>query len=399
MSVPEILINQLFAGKYLSEGKNIGHEVIYLFNDDDGVRYLFITPNGSVNYHDVQNVIFVRNIKKRKTVEVVAIGTNLSPADNGIVAKARYGGVSLDRIFHGNTYHGGKDSNTTYATYEAGQLLIPGGNNRIFLTIDEDFDSTLWPNSIYLKTDKKVLIPQGMRSYFSPQSDPEAYTQLSYLISSKDLWKKANKENGFVADESLSGHSPTFLEIIGKADDELIFSNLLSYYFNYNHKAFLEFALSEKLLNIPDLSTEFTITRESNYNIDLWIEDSKHIIVIENKINSGINGQREVGSSQLDKYYLKAREYAVSSGKEVYFYAFIPDHNSIDIKHYDPHELYKIIPYSYIYEFFASHAGLYIADRYFPEFLRGLERQSMSLSELNLRTMRSRFMREISQAQ
>ena len=32
----EILINQLFAGEYLNEGENIGHEVINLFRDDDG---------------------------------------------------------------------------------------------------------------------------------------------------------------------------------------------------------------------------------------------------------------------------------------------------------------------------------------------------------------------------
>lgn len=31
----EILINQLFAGAYLQEGTNIGHEVINLFRDDN----------------------------------------------------------------------------------------------------------------------------------------------------------------------------------------------------------------------------------------------------------------------------------------------------------------------------------------------------------------------------
>lgn len=32
----KILINQLFAGNYLDEGKNIDHEVINLFEDDKG---------------------------------------------------------------------------------------------------------------------------------------------------------------------------------------------------------------------------------------------------------------------------------------------------------------------------------------------------------------------------
>ena len=40
----EILINQLFAGAYLQEGTNIGHEVINLFRDDNDENYLYITP-------------------------------------------------------------------------------------------------------------------------------------------------------------------------------------------------------------------------------------------------------------------------------------------------------------------------------------------------------------------
>ncbi len=41
----ELLINQLFAGRYLDEGENIGHEVINLFKDDEGNNNLFITEH------------------------------------------------------------------------------------------------------------------------------------------------------------------------------------------------------------------------------------------------------------------------------------------------------------------------------------------------------------------
>ena len=44
----EILINQLFAGSYLQEGTNIGHEIINIFRDDNDENYLFITPYGNV---------------------------------------------------------------------------------------------------------------------------------------------------------------------------------------------------------------------------------------------------------------------------------------------------------------------------------------------------------------
>lgn len=64
----EILINQLFAGAYLSEATNIGHEVINLFKDDNDNNYLFITPHGKINGHDVDKVVFVQNIKARETI-------------------------------------------------------------------------------------------------------------------------------------------------------------------------------------------------------------------------------------------------------------------------------------------------------------------------------------------
>ena len=62
MSSKEILINQLFAGRYLDEGENIGHEVINLFKDDKGDNLLYITPSGRVVNHNVDSILFVRNI-------------------------------------------------------------------------------------------------------------------------------------------------------------------------------------------------------------------------------------------------------------------------------------------------------------------------------------------------
>ena len=64
MAEGEILINQLFAGRYLSEGGNIGHQVINLFEDDNGDRYLYVTPSGIVKGHDVETVCCLYHQKK-----------------------------------------------------------------------------------------------------------------------------------------------------------------------------------------------------------------------------------------------------------------------------------------------------------------------------------------------
>lgn len=39
-----IILNRMYAGSYLDEDENIGHEVINLFRDDNGSNYIYINP-------------------------------------------------------------------------------------------------------------------------------------------------------------------------------------------------------------------------------------------------------------------------------------------------------------------------------------------------------------------
>lgn len=399
MSGGEILVNQLFAGQYLSEGSNIGHEIINLFEDDGGTRFLYITPSGIVRGHNVEQVIFVRNTQARKTVEIIAIATGLNPVSDDEVESIRYGGAELSHIFRSNTYHGGEDVFSGIVTYRADEVRVPSDGARIFLTIEDDFDLSAWPGSIRLDSQRKVIIPQGMRMYYSASNDPAAYAQLVRLIADDTLWQPAAAMGRLVADGAAAAEAPSFLEVIGKEDDELAFSNLLAYYFDYSHDAFREFAADERLLDIPDMDAAFDIVRESNFNIDLWIESDRHLVIIENKIKSGINGIGSADGSQLGKYLSKARAYADEHGKQAHFYVLTPDYNNLDLTEYDPAGAYKVVLYSAVFDFFVRKAPAYITDRYFPEFLRGLERHTMTASELNFKTMRARFMRKISQAQ
>ena len=95
----EILINQLFAGAYLQEGTNIGHEVINLFRDDNDENYLYITPMGNVKGHNVDKVLFVQNIAGRETMEVVMKAEGLSNTSADDVQKIFYAGVNITDIF------------------------------------------------------------------------------------------------------------------------------------------------------------------------------------------------------------------------------------------------------------------------------------------------------------
>ncbi len=106
--------------------------------------------------------------------------------------------------------------------------------------------------------------------------------------------------------------------------------NLLAYYFRYNPKMFLEF--SKEVLNIDDFHDDYEIVRESEGNIDLFIKGSSKVIVIENKIKSGLNGKEDNGTTQLDKYYNYTTEY-VRKHKllEANFYIFLPNYSEIEL--------------------------------------------------------------------
>lgn len=399
MAENEIVVNQLFSGGYLDEKGNIGHEVINFFDDDEGNRYLYIPPKGTLpDCRKVETVVFVRNIWAWKTVEVIAIAQGLSSVGKEEVSSIRYGGVPLDRIFRKNTYHGEEDKFSGHVTFRANEVKIPANNSRIFLTLDKQFCKPENSTSIFLNSEKNALSNRKMKSYFSHDEDPDAYEKLRSMIENDKLWTLDGEMGALIADGSAFNQRPSFLEIIRKENDELTFSNLLAYYFDFNHEAFTRFAKQKSLLDIPKMDADFSITREKK-NIDLWIESNEHIIVIENKIKSGINGIDEAGKSQLDKYQEYAQKEARKSGKALHFYLFVPDYSNIDFKKYNPSGLYKEIPYSAIYEFFVKNVSSFFGDQYFTEFLRALKRQTMTTSELNFETMRSRFLMQIAHAQ
>ena len=180
----EILINRLFAGKYLEEGENIGHEVINLFKDDNGNNNLFITSNGSIdNDHDVEYVLFVRHVSKSTTVEVICLAEGIYRISDEEMNRIRYAGVSLNDIFRGNTYRGEKDSFSNYVTYRAKNVRIP--SKRIFITIDNEFSSDEYV--VCLQSEKKVVIPENSRSYYSSEKDIDAYHQLIEVIDNSEL--------------------------------------------------------------------------------------------------------------------------------------------------------------------------------------------------------------------
>jgi hypothetical protein len=267
----------------------------------------------------------------------------------------------------------------------------------LFITIDDSFSIDEY--TLKLDSERQVIVPQGMREYYSENNDSIAYKQLKKLVENDDLWKEENTSGKLIPDGAVQNQSPSFLEVIRKEDDEVIFSNLLGYFFEYSHHAFQRFAADPSLLDIKDMSASFIVLRETMNRIDLWVESETDIVVIENKIKSGINGITSDDYSQLNKYYSTAEEKAKEHNKRTHYYIFAPDYARFDISKYGLDGVYKIVNYSKIYDFYIREAETYIADRTFPDFIRGLKRHTLTFAELQFETMRSRLLRKINNLQ
>lgn len=401
MEKGQILINTLFAGSYLSEQKNIGHEFVNLFKDDDDDNYLYITPSGTVDdkKYSIKSVLFAQHVEGKTTVEILAKAEELTAVDK-TPDEIKYAGTSLRQIFENNIYHGKVDPGI-YCTYKATRLRLPKSGTKIIVTIDENFEaSDASVRLIRLHTKAKAINPQTGRKYFFQEEDQRAYSELQELLDDDSYWEPENTTEKIIFDGSTRAVAPTFLEIIRKEDDELVFSNLLAYYFQYNRAVFQKFA--KEVLGIAGFARRFELMRENN-NIDLWVEDEKHVLVIENKIKSGLNGLKDDSYSQLNKYqeYTEGRisnPEDDSYQKESRYYIFTPDYNQIDISKYGLAKPYKAVNYSTIHKFFCDNAVDFVGEKYFSDFLGGLRNHTMSMSELNFSIMRSRLLEKINRA-
>ena len=262
-----------------------------------------------------------------------------------------------------------------------------------------------------LKDDERIevyvgdvkILNQSQRTFFSEAKRKEGYRLLRDLIDAEDLWEEPDKSRFNAQElqnngESAEHQTPTFLEIAKKQYDELVFSNLFAYYFNYSDEGFREFA--KEVLGLPNVGSIAFLARETENNIDLWIETGTHIIVIENKIHSGINGVKQNGNektTQLDKYYEHAKKKCRESQKLALF-LFAPNYSSIkpsELKGIDPKSSeeweYTLITYKEIYDFFSKHGALYEDECHFSDFCRDLKCHIESSEDNKRRVMHERF--------
>lgn len=394
----------MYSGNYLTTGNNIGHEVINLFKSDNGKNYIYVLSDGSIamDHNDKINTLLLVRWVGNRTMEILAKAISLKQilyrktpgrsdrnrihdeqikyiSDN----KITYGNVKLDRLFQCNVYQGEPDYDSFYITFEAGNVIKP--LRPIYITDKNNKD--LKNNTFFLEG--VTFSTQSPKMYYVEGSP--AYTTLEKIINNDSLWEKDNTTEPIQANRYDSDDNFNFLKIIRKEYDELVFSNLLAHYFLQSPDIFAKFC--SEILDIDNIEKNYTIERETQENIDLLIQDSKNVIVIENKIKSGINGiKHDVYSEEIQSQLCKYYDYAniIANNRSISCFIFSPDYNYLDIENHKANKYYTIIKYSEIYDFF-SRQDKECFDKYFDDFLRALYKHTLMVDNEFFEEMRKRF--------
>lgn len=450
-----IIINRMYGGGYLTEGENIGHEIINLFRSDNGNNYLwlnaggsckksyFVDKNGNMLYDEViMLMVRMYGYRQWKVLGKAEIDTSVL-ADYMVPVfgekahkkqiekieeeKIYYGGQPINKIFDNNFFNGKLQSGIDiYYTFKAKNVFLP-------VSAPENIEKTI----INIEG-LKGLSNQSLRMYLSDGKEDEknTYKKFNDIIDGKVFaWENENttpKVN--MADAVISEEKDYFLKIINEEYRELSFSNLLAYFLK-NKKVMALFA--EQVLKLKNFnSNSYSIAREEK-NIDLFISSPEHYIIIENKIRSGLIEEKKDMSKkileyfdenneknlppkakelinafkQVKNYYQTDRYYAYACGMvekqknnaTISGYVLFPNYALHSITQQLQNALfsekYTPVTYKQVYSFFSSLKGsdalTASESKYLDEFLSAMEIHTKEVDNIFEEEMKNRFFKTI----
>ncbi len=410
-----ILFNKMFTGSF--NENNIGHEIINCFKTDNGEEYIYILPYGGISKKLNNKVKYIINIGPltNDRFEILSLIEESEQlyfgGNNGNIDShneqieyiknnnIKYGGKLLNEIMKDNF----EDNRALYYTFKAKRIIKP--KRRLFI-IQEDIKNLFIDkqNNIHIN-----INVQRSKGKISNIINANIYDELvKNVIQNKNLWKNQDETqkinlNKFSEDVA----NLNFLKVISKEDEETIFTNMFFYFLKENPLLANKFiksviGLNEKVIKIEKEKTQLDYKQNEKTNedkniseirrkhVDLWIETNNSIIVIENKIKSGINGlSTDKKISQLDNYYNYAEWYKekYDKNKAIYCYIFVPNYNRelverVKIK-YKYGLNYRIITYKKLYEFFSSKEEKDICknDKYYIDFTNALYKHTFAKDE------------------
>ncbi len=389
-----ILLNNLFNGEYIKE--KVGGEIINMYQSDNDSYYVYINPYGNIEKkwdNRIKYVLFIRTVKngfvkvigKAEIENQVCLNAKFDKKNNEIDPgqkkyiednEIKYGGAPISSLGSWSKY---------FVTFKAKGIYKPKAD--IYLSTDNN-KSILYENVYYLQNVNKIA-NQSQKLYIDKNEQKENYQKIEEIIRNVDLWEE-NPVGKVIINETLQNNK-SFLSIIRKEDDELVNSNLLAYFLKNDIIFWADFVkVVLKITNEDIIKSTPKITRETIGNIDLFIEVENFAIVIENKIKSGISGNRDDGYSQLEKYVKKAEEHALNC--EIKYFILRPNYNNENYKVYNEGNKYSEIKYSKIYEIIKDRGT---DDFYFEEFKKVIKKHSAEYDNELFEIMNERFTEQI----
>lgn len=431
-----IVLNRMYVGDYLST--NLGHEVINMFQADNGGHYLYLNAYGNfgkdhagqigymllVKYHaeglfevigKAEGLTDVDGADAKLSQDYKSVNPNISQVQNDYIEAENitYGGVPLRKIFND------AEQQNIFITYKAARLYKP--NRQIFIGYGVDADVVLNGYKQAKTSLKTYIYPEGTFKGDLKRENLEEkrvdYIKLLDLIEQGDLWVESNERiNGDLL--KIKSREVSIFDICQIQNDENRFSYALAYFMTQpQYKKLWQNFFKQYGVELGD---NYTVAREesakiedkewnhderqSGGRIDLLIRDDKNIIVIENKIKSDINSiEGDSEGEQLERYYnyisWSTQTSNPDEGKNPYFLILTPNYNRPHIKSKNMAELYRVITYGDLYTYLDGKDEV-MNDSNFKAFFEAMHRHTHgNVNDYLYYEMLEKFVRRINEAQ
>ena len=313
-----ILLNKPFLGGWLNNQGNIGHEIIDFLCTDDGDYYVYNNPWG-VCPNDIW-INGTTELQRKKCEKYLGKYLVLTSNERGNEFDILYV-IKLSSKLHRYHTTKAKDKTEFRKSQQAVKQIIRDKNikyNGRYLDEIYGYDDSLYltfkGNLIY-KATNPILVNgltynfQRNKGYLYDDKFPTDYKRLLNIIESSIENKQLVEFNPrSVSPEEIGtlNSNRTFINLIRQEDNEQIFTNILHSILEQGDmlKRFCERFRENKLFNSNE---DFTVLREVKVvdgRLDICAEGNSQRIIIENKINSGLNGLRPAdNTTQLSTYY------------------------------------------------------------------------------------------------
>lgn len=373
-----ILLNKIFKGGWLTDREHIGHEIIDFILADNGKHYAYFNPWGSVQKSIVvegdTNYRLTKGTEYETKYLLLTSGYNKSSREVEI-----YYIIELKRKIHNLSYTRSEDPGEVEKKFNKIKRIIINEdiryNGKLICDIYPRFDSNGKPDTSLFVTfeAKKLYKPKHTLVYafnksiirgnkFAITNDKgyeRDYANLDNLISNAIT----NNDFDIIVPETMAainsqGLNFTFIDLIDYNDLEQAYTNILCSILRQNG-LMKDFCLAFKETSAPISTSDFKLFKEKKIvdgrmDICAISEDKAQKVVIENKINSGLNGVKADSTTQLSTYHEWARSNILLDPLCFLTYPDINDKKlREEIAQNDPDmaTIYKLVSYSKVADF------------------------------------------------